>query len=98
MTLTEQFIQDHTHQTYQCSNGLKDGYYHEWLSPHDALHACEITQQELLDKACKWLCEHLYTVVDKEHPSRHHVESIPPCGEYITQTEFVVKFKNAMQK
>lgn len=44
-----------------------------------------------IEKACEWLSDNLQTIVDVDHPSKHHVESIPVLGS-ITQTEFLEKF------
>lgn len=61
MTKVEKYIQDYTRG---CSNkmaaieyadGKKQIYYHEWLTPENALSVAEIAKEETLDKVCKFL-------------------------------------------
>ncbi len=35
-------------------------YYHRWLTPDDARSAVKIAKEETIEKACKWLEEHLW--------------------------------------
>lgn len=57
----EEFIKDYTNH---CSNelsaieyndGRKEVYYHEWLTPDQALAAVELKKEEVIEKACEWL-------------------------------------------
>jgi len=61
MTKAEQYIQDCTRH---CSNEIivstPDGNsytkdYESWLTPDQARRAVEISKEDLIDKACKWL-------------------------------------------
>jgi hypothetical protein len=52
MTAAEQYIKDFTRH---CSNALTPSGYHEWLTPDNALRACEITKQETVEKICAFL-------------------------------------------
>ena len=45
-----------------------------------------------IEAVADWMYDNLQTVVDVNHPSAHHVESLPVLG-IITQTEFIEKFK-----
>lgn len=81
----EQFIQECTRS---CSNELcyEEGLgnlYEPWLTPDQALRAVEIAREEMIDKACEWLEEHLLNF----------------WSQKITNTEhFIEDFKQAMNK
>ena len=90
MTKVEKYIQDYTRG---CSNemaaikyadGRTETYYHEWLTPENALSVAEIAKEETLDKVCKWLEENL------------HMYNTSECkGDRIA---FVEDFKKAMEE
>lgn len=80
--------------TRHCSNELMPSEYHkyhEWLTPDNALRACEITEQETLNKVCEYLYDRLYT---RANGAEHYVAS----KEKITQTEFVDKLREYIEK
>ena len=61
MTKVEKYIQDYTRG---CSNemaaikyadGRTETYYHEWLTPENALSVAEMAKEETLNKVCEWL-------------------------------------------
>ena len=59
----EIYIKDYTRH---CSNELVPSGYHEWVTPDNALRACEITEQETLNKVCEYLYDRLYTRANGE--------------------------------
>lgn len=70
MSKVEQFIKDYT---MSCSNelcavedrnGKKVVSYHDWLTPDQALNAVEISREEIMDRACKWLKENMENCTD----------------------------------
>ena len=73
--------------TRHCSNELVPSGYHEWVTPDNALRACEIAKDEILDKVCEYLYDKLYT---RANGAEHYVAS----KEKITQTEFVDKLRD----
>ena len=64
MSKAEKFIQDYT---MNCSNLLYRDYvggfdrtaYQPWLTPDQARKAVEIEKEELIDKVCEFLKDHL---------------------------------------
>jgi len=57
MNEAEKYINEYTRN---CSNELVPSGYHEWLTPDNALRACEITEQETIEKVCEWLKQHSF--------------------------------------
>lgn len=57
----EQFIKDYTRSSSNelCYEEGLGNLYEPWLTPDQALRAVEIAREELIDKACEWLEEHL---------------------------------------
>lgn len=53
MSEAEKYINEHINYR----SNFKPNGYHEWVTPDDALRACEIIKQETVKKACKWLEE-----------------------------------------
>lgn len=60
MTKAEKFIQDYTNH---CSNELKGGGYHEWLTPKQARRAVEIARDEMLKEFEKERDERIKKVI-----------------------------------
>ena len=52
MSTAEIYISDYTRN---CSNELKGGIYHEWLTPDDARSAVEIAKEEVLLNVAEWI-------------------------------------------
>ena len=78
------------------SETIYSTYLYQVPDPDDE-SAVEYTRTDaFVDKACDWLSDNLQTVVDVDHPSAHHVESIPAHG-IITQTEFIEAFRQFMK-
>ena len=85
----EQFIKEYSNH---CSNelcaiedkfGKKVISYREWLTPDQALRAVEIAREELIEKACEWLEEHLLNF----------------WSQRITNTDYFIEdFKQAINK
>jgi hypothetical protein len=68
MNEAEKYINEHTRH---CSNELVPSGYHEWVTPDDALRACEITKQEIIEKTCEFFysiscCEWVEDIEVKE--------------------------------
>lgn len=55
-----------------------------------------VRKDAFIEAVADWMYDNLQTVVDVNHPSAHHVESLPVLG-IITQTEFVEKFKKEIE-
>ena len=61
MNRVEKYIQDYTRgcsnelSAVEYSDGRKVTEYHEWLTPDNARAVAEITKDEMIEKACKWL-------------------------------------------
>jgi hypothetical protein len=56
MNEAEKYINEHTNYR----SNFKPNGFHEWVTPDDALRACEIIKQETIKKACEWLEEHMW--------------------------------------
>lgn len=80
----EAYIKEYTRHH---SNELMPSGYHEWITPDNALRACEIAEQETLNNVCEYLYDKLYT---RANGAEHYVAS----KEKITQTEFVDKLRD----
>ena len=68
----------------------------EWADAHNEglnMHI-KYLKEELIDKACEWLYDHLYTRRDEQSSANHFV-----CTkqEMLTQTEFIEQFRKAMR-
>lgn len=76
MNKAEQFIKDCTRG---CSNELinpqhRQPFYHEWLTPEQALAAVEIEREELIDRAFKYINYQLNLPSDFEQHFRKAME------------------------
>jgi len=56
MNKAEKFINEHINYR----SNFKPNGYHEWVTPDDALRACKITKQEMIERVCAWLKEHSF--------------------------------------
>ena len=82
MNEAEKYISEHINYR----SNFKPNGYHEWVTPEDALRACEITKQETIEKACNYFmrikeCD-LYE--DKESQAK-------------AVDDFINRFRNAME-
>lgn len=71
-------------------------YGAEWADAHNEglnMHI-KYLKEELIDKACEWLYDHLYTRRDEQSSANHFVCS---KQEMLTQTEFIEQFRKAMR-
>lgn len=68
----------------------------KWADAHNEglnMHI-KYLKEELIDKACEWLYDHLYTRRDEQSSANHFVCS---KQEMLTQTEFIEQFRKAMK-
>ena len=61
---------------------------------HSFMMGAKWADETMLNKACEWLYDHLYTRRDEQSPTNHFVCS---KQEMLTQTEFVEQFRKAME-
>jgi len=67
MNEAEKYISEHINYR----SNFKPNGYHEWVTPEDALRACEITKQEIIEKTCEFFdsiscCEWVEDIEVKE--------------------------------
>jgi len=94
MNEAEKYINEHTRH---CSNELVPSGYHEWVTPDNALRACEITKQETIERVCAWLKEHMWEKPDLDEYG--NIKNTYVCSndcDYISQ--FVEQIRKALEQ
>lgn len=89
MNKAEKYINEHINYRSNC--------YHEWVTPDDALRACEITKQETIDKVCELLEKNMFE--KHEFDEYDDVIGTYACSndcEYVS--EFVEQIRKAMEE
>ena len=72
MSEAEKYINEHTRH---CSNELVPSGYHEWVTPDNALRACEIIKQETIKKAKEWLADRVsHDSIDYPMATEHLID------------------------
>ena len=93
MDKAEKYINEHIN--YQ--SNFKPNGYHEWVTPDDALRACEITKQETIDKVCELLEKNMFEKYDFDEYC--NVTQTYACSndcDYVS--EFIEQIRKAMEE
>lgn len=83
MSKAEKYINEHTNYR----SNFKPNGYHEWVTPDDALRACDITRQETIEKVCKCIDLHLGMALS----------CYPIDIEVLVKDKFVSKFVDCIR-
>jgi len=71
MSEAEKYINEHTNYR----SNFKPNGYHEWITPDDALRACEIIKQETIKKAEEWLADRVvHDSIDYPMATEHLID------------------------
>ena len=95
MDKAEKYINEHTKRS---SNELVPSGYHEWVTPDDALRACEITKQETIDKVCELLEKNMSEKYEFDEHCNYVTQTYACSDDCSYVSEFIEQIRKAMEE